>query len=195
METKICRYLVAASLLILFATQTTAAQAGDEPFVGEMIWVPYTFAPSGWAFCDGSLLPISGNEALFSLIGTTYGGNGVNSFALPDMRGRTMVDAGQGPYYTLGQAGGEANHTLTIGEIPAHNHTFQASTATGTANTPSSDRVYGQAASGYLYGPDPSASMAPQGTFGGVLSPHNNMMPYITLNCIIALEGVYPSRP
>jgi microcystin-dependent protein len=196
METKIRRCLSIACLLIILAVQTTAALAEDEPFVGEMIWVPYNFAPVGWAFCDGSTLPISGYEALFSLLGTTYGGDGVTNFALPNMKGRVMVNSVQSPYYTLGQTGGESSHTLTINEMPAHNHTFQASTATGTANTPSSDRVYGQAASGKQYGPDPSASMASYATVGvGGGQPHNNMMPYTTLNCIIALDGIYPTQP
>lgn len=199
METKICRYLVAACLLSMLATGTTAALAEDEPFVGEMIWVPYNFEPLGWAFCDGRTLPISGYEALFSLLGTTYGGDGVTNFALPNMRGRLMIHAGQGAglsNYTLGQTGGESSHTLTINEMPAHNHTFQASTAMGTANTPSSDSVYGQAASGKQFGPDPSASMASYATVDvGGGQPHNNMMPYTTLNCIIALDGIYPTQP
>lgn len=203
MEMKICRYLAIACMLAILSVKTTAALAEDEPFVGEMIWVPYNFAPAGWAFCDGSTLLISQYEALFTLLGTTYGGDGVYTFALPNMKGRVMIDAGQGPglsNYALGQAGGESAHTLTANKMPAHTHTFQASSTTGTANAPSMDRVYSQAASGKLYGPNPSSSMAANavaaaGGTGSVAQPHNNMMPYTTLNCIIALDGIYPTQP
>jgi microcystin-dependent protein len=193
METKIYRYLVAACLFTIFSAVSTASLAEDEPFVGEMIWVPYNFAPEGWAFCNGQTLQISQYPNLFAILGTTYGGDGSYTFALPNMQGRVMVGAAQGLYYTLGHTGGESSHTLTINEMPAHSHTFQASTATGTANTPSSARVYGKAASGKLYGPGQSASMPAVGSTPGVeIKSHNNMMPYTTLNCIIALDGVYP---
>jgi microcystin-dependent protein len=197
MGLKICRCFVAVSLLFILGMPATSALAEDTPFIGEMIWVPYNFAPRGWASCDGQLLPISQNTALFSLLGTTYGGDGITTFALPDMQGRVMINAGQGAglsLYGQGQAGGESAHTLTQNEMPVHSHVFQASTATGTVTTPSGN-LYAASASGKQYGQNPAATMSAlsvAGTGGG--QPHNNMMPYGTLNCIIALQGIFPAR-
>lgn len=199
MKKKIKRLLAAVGLLLCTLQGNSAwAGGGAEPFLGEMIWVPYNFAPRGWAFCDGQLLPISQNSALFSLLGTNYGGNGTSDFALPDMRGRLMISAGQGPGlsdYAQGQTGGEATHTLIQSELPPHNHALQASTAVATATAPTNS-VYGQAASGNLYGDNGTATMAANaiGAAGGGQA-HNNMMPVTTLNCIIALQGIFPSRP
>lgn len=198
MDKKIYRGFLAVCLLLVVGMHTTVAQAEDEPFIGEMIWVPYNFAPVGWAFCDGQLLPIAQNTALFSLLGTTYGGDGKTTFALPNMQGRLMINAGQGPglsEYVQGETGGEATHTMLQSEMPAHSHGFQASTVTGTVTTPAGT-IHASSASGKQYGPNPGASM-PAGVLGGAggNQPHNNMMPYGTLNCIIALQGIYPSRP
>lgn len=197
MDKIIYRCLVSVCLLLVLGMQPTVALAEDEPFIGEMIWVPYNFAPKGWAFCSGQLLSIAQNTALFSLLGTQYGGDGRTTFALPNMQGRVMINAGQGPGlsdYVQGETGGEATHTLLQSEMPAHSHGFQASTVTGTATTPAGN-LYGQSASGKQYGPNPGSSMsanAVAGAGGGQL--HNNMMPYGTLNCIIALQGIYPAR-
>lgn len=165
------------------------------------------FAPKGWAFCQGQILSIAQNTALFSLLGTTYGGNGQTTFALPDLRGRTPVGTGQGPglpSVELGEMGGEPTHTLIITEMPAHNHTAQlinSPTATVAANT----KIPG----GNYLAPNPTTAIYYSGTTpgGGPLAggsvtvgiaggsqPHNNMQPYLGLNYIIALEGVFPSR-
>lgn len=197
MNRKICRYFMTGCLWFILGMPATPVLAEEYPFVGEMIWVPYNFAPTGWHLCDGTLLSISQNTALFSLLGTQYGGNGTTNFALPDMQGRVMINAGQGPglsNYVQGESGGEATHTLTESEMPAHNHAFRASPATGTVTTPAGN-MYGQSGSMKLYGTNPAATMSSNalGTAGGG-QPHNNMMPYTTLNCIIALTGVFPSR-
>lgn len=171
---------------------------GSSPFVGEIMWVPYNFAPTGWASCDGQLLSIASNPALFSLLGTRFGGDGISSFALPDMRGRVPVQAGQGPglsEYTLGQSGGEATHTLTLNEIPAHTHAVQVSAQTATLTDPA-NHVLGAAASGHLYSPSTDGTLAAGAlaSVGGGQA-HNNMMPYTTLRCIIAVQGVFPTHP
>lgn len=198
MDKGIYRCLVTVCLLLVLGMQTTVAQAEDEPFIGEMIWVPYNFEPKGWAFCDGRLIPIAQNTALFSLLGTTYGGNGQTTFALPDMRGKVMINAGQGPGlsdYVQGETGGASTHTLSWSEMPMHSHGFQASTATGTATTPANN-LYASSASGKQYGPNTGSSMSANAVaVAGGGQPHNNMMPYGTLNCIIALQGIYPARP
>lgn len=171
---------------------------GVNPFVGEIMWVPYNFAPRGWATCDGQLLPISQNTALFSLLGTQYGGNGTTNFALPDMRGRVLINAGQGAGlsdYAQGQSGGEESVTLLPSEMPAHSHAIQATTS-GADKTSPVDNVLGQAESGNLYGPSGTTTMASGAlALQGGGQPHNNMMPYTTLNCIIALQGIFPVRP
>lgn len=197
MDLKICRCFVGVCLLFALGMPVTLVLAEDTPFIGEMIWVPYNFAPKGWAFCSGQLLPISQNTALFSLLGTTYGGDGRTTFALPNMQGRVMINAGQGPglsLYDQGQTGGEATHTLTQNEMPAHSHGFQASTATGTVTTPAGN-LYAASASGKQYGQGPTTAMSANAVAGaGGGQPHNNMMPYGTLNCIIALQGIFPPR-
>ncbi|SKA02904.1 Microcystin-dependent protein [Trichlorobacter thiogenes] len=195
------RDLVKYMLFCLFClggVATGVSHADDEPFIGKILWVPYNFAPKGWAFCNGQILPISQYTALFSLLGTQYGGDGKSNFALPDMQGRVLLHAGQSPgtsVYSQGESAGETSHTLTATELPNHNHAVNVSTATGTATSPSG-AYYAQPASGKQYGPDGSSSFASSAivTAGGG-QPHNNMMPYMTLNCIIALQGVFPPRP
>ena len=176
----------------------------SEPFLGMIIIVPYNFAPRGWAFCNGQILPIAQNTALFSLLGTTFGGNGQTTFALPDLRGRVPNSSGQGPglsSYDLGQVGGTESVTLLGNEIPAHTHTVAcagAGTSSKAANNlpanlsidpvPNSGNVYSNAA--------PTATMAPTmiPLSGGGNAPHANIQPYLTLNYCIALEGIFPSR-
>jgi microcystin-dependent protein len=162
------------------------------------MWVPYNFAPKGWAFCNGQILPIAQNTALFSLLGTTYGGNGTSNFALPDMQGRVQINAGQGAglsNYDLGQSGGEETHTLLESEMPMHTHQIQVDANVATQTTPSGN-ILAQSATGKLYGNTATATMAPGALVPqGSGLPHNNMMPYTTLNCIIALQGIFPARP
>lgn len=175
--------------------------AQAEPFIGQLALVPYNFAPRGWALCNGQILSIAQNTALFSLLGTTYGGNGTTTFALPDLRGRVAVSSGQGPglsSYELGQVAGEERHTLITTEMPMHNHLVNATTVEGNQNTPTGNFP----ADTKLLDKEYSNSTSTGGTvmnpqmigFAGGNQSHNIMQPYLTLNYIIALEGIYPSR-
>lgn len=193
------RRAVAVLGAMLGAFHPGAAWAGGSAaYVGEIMWVPYNFAPTGWATCDGQLLPIAQNTALFSLLGTYYGGDGKTTFALPNMQGRVLIKEGQGPglsNYDLGQSGGEETHTLLASEIPVHTHQIQVDASVATQTAPGGN-VLAQSATGALYSSTATATMAPGALLpqgGG--QPHNNMMPYITLTCIIALQGVFPARP
>jgi microcystin-dependent protein len=165
----------------------------SEPFLGEVRMVSFGFAPRGWALCNGQLLQIAQNSALFSLLGTTYGGNGTTTFALPDLRGRTPLHAGNS--VVLGQRLGEENHTLTISEMPAHTHIARASSVRGSLDDPT-NAYWGALASGTLYSNGaPNTTMNPGSisTAGGS-QPHPNMQPFLTLNFVIAIVGIYPSR-
>ncbi|MBI5567112.1 MAG: phage tail protein [Chloroflexi bacterium] len=169
-----------------------------DPFVAEIRIFPFNFAPKGWAWCDGQLLPLSQNTALFSLLGTTYGGNGASNFALPDLQGRAPMHPGQGPglsLHDLGETGGTETVSLLESEIPAHSHTFTASQLPGEVpiaqgNYPAAtvgDNTY--AAAGNLVSMSPNA-LAPAGGD----QPHNNLMPYLTFYFCIAMQGVFPPR-
>ena len=170
------------------------------PFVAEIRIFPFNFAPRGWAFCNGQLLPISQNTALFSLLGTTYGGDGRTTFALPDLQGNAPMQPGQGPglsLHDLGEAGGSDTVTLLESEIPSHSHTLMAQGAPADTNVPvgaSIARVTG--AQPYLVPAQaPLVAMASQAvTPVGGGQPHNNLMPYLTLNFCIALQGIFPPR-
>ena len=172
-----------------------------DPFVAEIRIFPFNFAPKGWAFCSGQLLPISQNTALFALLGTFYGGDGKSTFALPNLQGSAPVHQGQGPglsEYFLGQQGGAEAVTLLQSEIPVHNHFVQAvGEDPGDLQAPSPARALARSGSGFGYIPGPqNATMALQtiAPAGGSL-PHNNLMPYLTLSFCIALQGVFPPRP
>lgn len=167
----------------------------SEPFLAEVRLVGFNFAPRGWAFCDGQILPISQNQSLYSLLGTTYGGDGRTSFALPDLRGRTPIHVGEG--HVLGSKSGEETHTLSAAEMPQHNHTLQASNAAANNMTPSSNRAWANA--------DINAYRSPTGAAAGAMSnealtnvgggqAHNNMQPFLAVNFCIALQGLFPSR-
>ena len=172
------------------------------PFVAEIRIFTGNFAISGWAFCDGQVLPISQNTALFSLLGTTYGGNGVSNFALPNLQGAAPLGFGQGPglsFYDLGETGGVTSVDLLDSEIPAHSHTLQGSSGNATSTVPAAHALAGGGGFGRpeLYAPT-SAQNVPMNpssvrAIGGSV-PHNNMSPYLCLNFIIALQGVYPPR-
>lgn len=161
-----------------------------EPFLGEIRLFSIGFTPKGWAACEGQLLPLKNNVALFSLLGTQYGGDGTTTFALPDLRGRVPVHCGS--TYKQGVAAGEATHTLTISEMPAHNHVILASTAP-VNSTLVSGNTWGSFAAGYDVTPniamDPHAIAASGGN-----QPHNNMQPFLALNFCIAVQGLFPSR-
>jgi microcystin-dependent protein len=163
-----------------------------EPFIGEVRMFAGTFAPNGWAFCDGSLLPISQYDALFSLIGTTYGGDGQTTFALPDLRGRLPLHAGSG--YVLGQQAGTETVTLLATQVPGHTHPPQVSTSPGTGPSPG-NAVWAAGATDPLYaaGPPTGAAMAAAVGAAGGGQPHDNLMPFTVVSFIIALFGIYPS--
>jgi microcystin-dependent protein len=168
----------------------------SEPFVGEIRLVGFNFAPQGWQFCDGSLISISQNEVLFVLLGTTYGGDGQTTFALPDLRGRAAISQGNngdGHSYVMGQVGGQESVLLTTGQIPSHVHSIQVSTASGQTPGPSGQtfaantqiepyELSSGSTSGVMLGPD------------GGGTTHENRMPYLAMNYIISLFGIFPSQ-
>jgi microcystin-dependent protein len=165
-----------------------------QPYVGEIRIFAGNFAPAGWMFCEGALLPISEYETLFNLIGTTYGGDGQSTFALPDLRGRTPLHFGNG--FTLAETGGVETVTLTVSQIPAHNHAFLATTNSASATSPTG--LLGaitQASTITPYGPSSPISLAPSGigSVGGS-QPHNNFQPYLCVDFIISLFGIFPSQ-
>src|ERR1700733_1747210 len=170
------------------------------PFLGMIFLVPYTFAPRGWAFCAGQILPINQNQALFSLLGTTYGGNGQTTFALPDFRGRTGMSSGSrtgSPPFVYGQPGGEEMHTLVTNEIPSHNHTPVASTQGPNQTSPSQNLWATGTATATVpqYSSPPNTPMAGNAignNTGG--TAHDNRAPYQVLNFIIATSGIFPTR-
>jgi microcystin-dependent protein len=163
----------------------------SNPFLGEIRIISWNYAPKGWAFCNGQLLPINQNQALFALLGTTYGGNGQTNFALPDLRGRAPFHMGGG--LTLGEKVGEENHTLNISETPTHNHQVSASSASPDKGVPTGNE-WASLAGGYSNG-NPNASFIPSAvTNTGGSQPHNNMQPYLVLNFVIALQGIFPSQ-
>lgn len=171
-----------------------------EPFLSMIVLFGCNFAPRGWAFCQGQILPIAQNTALFSLLGTTYGGNGQTTFALPDLRGRVPIGFGQGPglsSYALGQQGGSESVTLLLNQMPAHTHAFMATAEAGDtadptgaypANTGALDKEYKLAPVNKV-----AMNTAAVETKGGS-QPHTNLQPYLALNYCIALEGIFPSR-
>jgi len=187
--------MLAMSAILSLAPHSAKAQ---EAFIGEIRFFAGNFAPRNWAFCDGQLLPIAQNQALFSIIGTTYGGDGRTTFALPDARGRAMLHAGQGPGLSLRQLGvngGTQTNMLTVDQLPAHTHPQRAATAGADSATPQGslmggtgrDSIYSGAAA------DTVMSSAAIGSTGGG-RPVTNMQPFVTTNCIIAVQGIYPSR-
>lgn len=174
-----------------------AALDGD-PWLGEIALVPFNFAPVGWAFCNGQLLSIAQNAALFSLIGTTYGGNGTSNFALPNLQGRAPIHMGQGAGLTgrvIGESGGEETHTLSLAEIPAHRHSLMCDSTVGSSDSPANATPAKNAAGIPQYSTNPGTTMnaAAVGIAGGG-SGHNNMPPFLVMNYIIALSGIFPSR-
>lgn len=174
------------------------ALAGSDPYIGDMVWVPFDYAPEGWLPCNGQVLQISEYQVLYALIGTQFGGNGSTTFNLPDMRGRTMIHAGQqsgGQSYAVGNSGGSETVTLNANQMPTHAHNLVASNSSATATTPGTGMAYAKGDSAKIYGNSATATMSASAvSAAGGNQPHNNMMPYTTLNCIIAVEGYFPPR-
>jgi len=164
----------------------------SQPFIGEIRMFGGNFAPAGWMFCAGQLLPISENDTLFNLIGTTYGGDGQSTFALPDLQSRVPIHQGNG--FTLAQMGGEEQVTLTVNQIPAHTHVPQANSGTGTQTSPAGN-VWANSANFPYSNNAPTAAVAPQAiSLEGGSQPHDNMIPFLAINFIISLFGVFPSQ-
>jgi microcystin-dependent protein len=165
-----------------------------EPFLSEIRIMSFNFAPKGWAQCNGQLLPINQNQPLFSLLGTTYGGDGRVNFALPDLRGRVPIHMGKS--HTLGERGGEQAHTLSIAEIPTHTHVFNGSTNPAVANVAPGGNTLGQSSGVFLYGAANNlAAMAPDAISNvGGSQAHLNMEPFLALTFCIALQGIFPSQ-
>lgn len=162
-----------------------------EPFLSEIRIFAFNYAPRAWAFCNGQLLPINQNQALFALLGTTYGGNGQTTFGLPDLRSCVPIHSGQG--FTLGQKGGQPAHTITMSEMAQHMHTLSASSLDGNQQVPVPNilaRTVNQ-----IYGPPQNLVTLAAGTVTNIggSQPHNNMQPFLTLNFCIALQGIFPS--
>jgi microcystin-dependent protein len=168
----------------------------SEPFLSEIKLVSFNFPPKGWALCNGQFLPINQNQALFALLGTTYGGNGQTTFALPNLRGQVPIHMGNG--HTLGEAAGSTSVTITQQQMAQHLHTMQATTKQADQNTNSAAPTRALAQSNFSFGWGAAANLQPFAanaiTNVGGSQPHNNMMPYLVLNFIIALQGIFPSR-
>ena len=173
----------------------------SDPFVAEIRIFPFNFAPNGWAFCDGQIQPLSQNTALFSLLGTTYGGDGKSNFALPDLQGNVPMHPGQGPglsLHDLGETGGSDTVTLLESEIPFHSHGLMASTDYGEDESPNPTEALGRSVDASLYQSVTNTNIvqlaAETITPAGGDQPHNNLQPYLTLNFCIALTGIFPPR-
>lgn len=173
----------------------------SNPYLGQIIAVGFNFAPVGWELCQGQLLPIAQNTALYQLIGTTYGGDGQSNFALPDLRGRVAISQGQGPTlsnYTMGQSAGSESVTLTAGQNAAHSHPLMASSQTGTSTTPDNTSALAGSSATQVNMYDkvtPTTSLAPGAiTSSGSGGPHENRQPFVTINYIIATAGQFPPR-
>ena len=185
-------------VFVLFSS-TSTMKAQSEPYIGQITIFPYNFEPRGWALCDGRLLPIAQYTALFSLLGTTYGGDGRTTFALPDLRGRIVVGPGNGPGLTprtLGEMGGKETNSLSISNLPPHNHSVNAVSTEGNQNSPTGnlladtktlDKEYSNAAANTIMNPS-MVGITGNGT------PVNNMQPYLSIGYYIATEGIFPPR-
>jgi microcystin-dependent protein len=186
----------AIAMVFLIPPSMPAYACGGQPFVGDICFFAGNFAPNGYAFCDGQLMAISQNTALFSILGTTYGGNGITTFALPNMQGRVPVGMGQGPGLSniiLGQTGGEETHTLTISQLPAHIPMY-ASTAQANTNDPTGHVLARGWPQMYSTMTNNIVQMNPASINIGGGQPFNVRDPYLAVSCLIAMQGIYPPR-
>jgi len=192
------RNVLLSTLIAGTCFNVTSVNAGQDPFIGEVQWFAGNFAPRGWAKCDGQVLQISQHSALFSILGTTYGGDGRVTFALPDVQGRVLIHQGSGPGLTPRSLGGKAGIeavTLTTNQIPNHNHILRASSGSATKSTPAGNVLASTGRTRLYDSTDANVDMdATAITAAGGGQAHNNMQPYNTLTCIIALVGTFPSR-
>jgi len=186
-----------ASLVVLgsLALGTHKARAQAEPFLGQIIMVPYNFAPRGWLLCEGQLLPINQNSALFALLGTQYGGDGITTFAVPDLRGRFPLGTGSSLHGFNGEMGGSETYTLTVAQLPAHSHPLIASTSEATVASPTNAALASKARVP-LYAPATNGAMMAASSIGqtGGNQPYPVMPPYTTVTYIIATQGIFPAR-
>ncbi|MDQ5823260.1 MAG: tail fiber protein [Chloroflexota bacterium] len=165
----------------------------SEPFLSEIKIVSFNFPPKGWALCNGQFLPINQNQALFALLGTTYGGNGQTTFALPNLRGRVPIHFGEGDNHQLGEAAGSTSVTVNIQQLPQHVHALMGTQTNANAGLPTGN-LLGRSSSLYTSPSALTTLNSSSVTSVGGSQPHNNMMPYLVLNFIIALQGIFPSR-
>jgi len=187
--------LLTILLFGLFGSLKSFAQGGGGAFLGQILPVAFNYAPQGWAQCHGQLLPLNQNQALFSLLGTQYGGNGQTTFALPDLRGRAIVGVGQGSgtlNIVQGEKAGYENNTLSVANLPAHSHTINANTGAGTTSVPTNNVMANSGALDKEYAATTNTTMSPTGSTGGN-QPLNNMKPFAPVYYIIALQGIFPS--
>ncbi|MDF3002923.1 MAG: microcystin-dependent protein [Bacillota bacterium] len=204
MSRKVILTMIVMTIFSFGISGNTAVYAGAEEYIGEISMFAGNFAPRGWAFCQGQLLSIQQNTALFSILGTTYGGDGVTTFALPDLRGRSPIGTGQGPgmnLYDLGQTGGTETATALTTQMLAHSHALNASTEAGTTNTPGTGTYLGKAVTPDRQEVNLYTTTAPNTTIGpasigiaGGSQPQSIRDPYLAINYIICLQGIFPSR-
>jgi microcystin-dependent protein len=162
-----------------------------EPFLGQIMMCGFNFPPKGWALCNGQLLAINQNQALFALLGTTYGGNGTTTFALPNLQARIPIHTGNG--FVLGQSAGETAHTLSLTELPAHSHSLIAGAGSADQNSAANNYIASSGSNRFASAPD-SALLASAVAATGGGQPHNNESPYLVINFVIALQGIFPSQ-
>ena len=193
--------LLQSIAMVIFLGIPTTALASAEPFVGEIMMFGGNFCPRGWMNADGQLLPINQNEALFSILGTMYGGDGRTQFGLPDLRGRVALHAGQGPGLSQkrqGQKGGAERHTLKIAEMPRHQHALNATRGGANQQSPTGNQLAQQSRKSRIYAPFDANNQTPMNAnaigAAGNGQPHNNLQPFLTLRYCVAVQGIYPSR-
>jgi microcystin-dependent protein len=190
-----CRVLL--FLVVVVAVVACVPAGAQNPYLGEIRYVAFNFAPKGWMTCSGQLLAISENQALFQLLGTTFGGDGKSTFGLPDMRGRVPVGTGQGlglTNRTLGEQGGQESVALTVAQMPAHRHTLNASNAAASSNGPAGNVLAATSSTAIYTNQAPDVTLeAASVNIRGQSQPHENMQPYLGMTCVIAVQGIFPS--